>query len=179
MLGVIYSYYSNPKAFEEMLFSFIDSFGYLGLFLVSIIANATILLPLPLDFLVLLLAGLSKSIIDILIIGFICGVGSAIGEMSAYIIGLMGIKSAEKILKKEINKLNEIEKKLRSSGSVFVFLGALTPFPFDLIGVSAGIIKFDPKRFFLAAAMGKIIRYELLAIAGFYGIELIKTIFLV
>ncbi|MBN2126766.1 MAG: DedA family protein [Candidatus Diapherotrites archaeon] len=176
ILSIIYFYYSDPKGFEETLLEFINSFGYLGLFLVAIIANASILLPLPLDFFVLILAGLSKSIIDVLLIGLVCGIGSAVGEMSAYIIGLMGVKSAEKFIKKETDKLDEIERRLRSSGMIFIFLGAFTPFPFDLIGIAAGIIKFDPKRFFVAAALGKILRYELLALAGFYGIELIKTI---
>jgi membrane protein YqaA with SNARE-associated domain len=179
ILAIINFYYSDPKGFEEMLFSFIESFGYLGLFLISIIANATILLPLPLDILILAITSNplgNLTIFEILIIGLVVGVGSAIGEMSAYIIGLMGVKSAEKILKVETNKLQEISKRIRSSGMVFIFLGAFTPFPFDLIGIAAGIIRYDLKRFFIAAALGKIARYTLLAIAGFYGIELIKSI---
>ncbi|MFH1588350.1 MAG: VTT domain-containing protein [Candidatus Diapherotrites archaeon] len=175
MAGLFYLYFTD----KEFLVGLISSYGYLGIFIASILANATIILPLPLDAVIFVLAGALGSIESALFLGFIVGFGSAIGEMSAYILGLMGIKAVEKIIKKEIQKMEEIQKQLKSSGMIFIFLGALTPFPFDLIGIAAGVIRYDPKKFFFAAALGKILRYVIIALAGMYGLDLIKYVFFI
>jgi len=160
----------------ELLFT---QYGLLGLFIASIVGNATVLFPMPIDFFVLLVATLAQNPVQVLALGVVSGIGAAIGEMSAYLLGYLGIKGFERAKKRSVVSIDEIRERLQYRGMWVVFLGALTPFPFDIIGVAAGMIKYDPRRFFLAALAGKVIRYCLLAYAGFYGLQFIKAWFFI
>ncbi|MEM4257219.1 MAG: hypothetical protein QXD98_02555, partial [Candidatus Diapherotrites archaeon] len=59
-----------------------SGYGLLGLFIASIIANATVLLPMPIDILFLALASQTNSITETIIIALVLGLGAGIGEMS-------------------------------------------------------------------------------------------------
>jgi len=177
LIALIYFIFvKNDQAFAEI----IHSYGLFGLFLGSIIANASILLPLPIDIFVFLLANepfVGEGLVNAIALGLVAGLGSAIGEMSGYILGLMGAAGIESIKEKQYEKLSEIKHNIKELGTVFIVLGAFTPFPFDLIGIAAGLIKFDPKRFFFAALIGKVLRYVVIAVAGFYSIGFVRAIF--
>jgi len=160
----------------EFLFS---QYGLLGLFIASIIGNATILLPMPIDLFVFAVSALASDPLLVLVIGLVGGIGAGIGEMSGYILGYLGIKSFEKIKNSEVFSIKELQKRLKTNGMWLIFLGALTPFPFDVIGLAAGMIKYNPRRFLVAAIAGKVVRYTLIAYGGFYGMQLVKTIFLI
>jgi membrane protein YqaA with SNARE-associated domain len=166
--------------FSNMAFvkSFVIGYGLLGLFVGSIIANATVLFPVPVvDVIFLALAGDSTSVFDAIFLGIVVGSGAAIGEMSAYLAGLFGIQAAERAKKAEFDKVKIIREKINKLGGYFIFFSALVPFPFDIIGITAGLIKFDYRRFFLAALAGKLTRYVILSLASFYGIHAVKSFF--
>ena len=155
-------------------------FGLPGLFFASVIANATILLPVPIDVVVFIfgktdLYGLG--FLSPLAMALVVSLGAAIGEFSGYIIGLFGVKSIEKMKHEEIKQIVQKEVEINKYGSLVVFLGALTPFPFDLIGIAAGLIKFDAHKFFLACFFGKFIRYLLIAYAGMYSMDFLLGFF--
>jgi len=171
---------SNP----DFLKGAVENYGLVGLFVGAIISNATILLPLPFDLLIAIIGANPQLIgfsgfyvFESIILALLVGFGAAIGEMTAYIIGLTGIKVAEKASKKQFRKLQMVREKLKKSGMVFIFLGALTPFPFDLIGIASGLIRYDIWKFFAAAFVGKTIRYFLILYAGFLGISFITNFF--
>lgn len=162
--------------------AFVATYGMLGIFIASIIANATVFLPLPIDALMLALGSYLKytnqTIILVLTTSIVSALGAAIGEMTAYIFGLYGMKAIQKVMRTEFKQFLEIREKLHTSGMVFVVFASMTPFPFDLVGIVAGVIKYDPKRFFAAAFVGKFTRYLLIALAGYFGIEILQAFFL-
>jgi len=155
-----------------------SQYGLIGLFIFSIIGNATIFLPVPVDILVFIIAPLAGNPLMVLLIGIVSGAGAAIGELSGYAIGAMGIRGFETASKKKVVSVEEVQRRLKEKGWWVVFFGALLPFPFDIIGIAAGLIKYSLVSFFTAALAGKLIRYCLTAFASYYGIELIKIIFL-
>jgi membrane protein YqaA with SNARE-associated domain len=157
--------------------SLVSVYGLPGIFIAAIIANASIFLPLPMDVIVFGLAGFSENILFALLLGLVAGVGAGIGEMSAYLLGRLGISTVERITNKKITHIEEYQYKLRRKGMVFIFLASVTPFPFDLIGIIAGLIRYDWRKFFIAGVLGKIVRYEIFVIAGFYGIQAVRTYF--
>ncbi len=168
------------KNIEAAFEGFSKSFGLPGLFFASLIANATIILPLPIDFVVPIFGKMDFfgfGFLSPLLVAFVVSIGAAIGEMSGYLIGLFGVKSIEKMKREEIRQIAEKEREINKYGVAVVFVGALTPIPFDLIGVAAGLIKFDYKKFFLACFAGKLIRYVLLAYLGLFFMDYIADFF--
>jgi len=99
------------------------------------------------------------------------------GEMTSYGVGFGGRKL---ILKKEnVEKLEKITNFLKRRGTFFaiIFIASLPFFGGDLLGISAGFLKYDFKKFFLASFIGKSILHLIIAFAGFFGISWIKTLF--
>ena len=159
----------------DFLFQIIVQYGLLGVFGAAIILNASVLLPLPFDILFVAIAGLR--IYNPLLLGLVAGSGAAIGEMFAYAIGFYGSGLIEKMSKNQMHRIYDFKQKIQDLGTIFVFIGALIPFPFDLIGLAAGLVKFDWKRFFIAVLAGRSLRYILVAYALYLGLEALQGFF--
>ena len=153
-----------------------EGYGLVGIFIASIIANATVLLPMPIDIVIIAVNAQSNSLLEVVILGGIVGAGAAIGEMTAYIAGLFGVETAEKIKESEFSRIKDIREKIEKLGMKFIFLIALVPFPFDIIGITAGFIRYDPKKFFVAAFFGKTCRYILLGASAYFGFAYFRNI---
>ena len=170
-----------------MIEGFIDyliiNFGLVGFFVASIIANASIILPIPIDLVVFgysAYLGLHPAGADLLypfILGLVVGTGAAIGEMSGYFIGLAGIKSFEKMKKSEVENIEKLKRKVSDAGMPIIAFFAFTPLPFDAIGLAAGLIKYSPKKFFIGCWLGKVPRYIIIAYAGLFGMQFVKVLF--
>jgi membrane protein DedA with SNARE-associated domain len=184
IIAVIIFFFLFISDNPDFLNSVVTQYGLIGLFIAAIIANATIFLPVPMDILAVFiganphLVGLEPGLLNYIIIAVIVGLGAAIGEMTAYIIGLQGVKIAEKFGKEQVEKITQIKSNLGRGGTIVIFLGALVPFPFDFIGIAAGMIKFPIGKFFVVVFAGKTIKHFVAIMAGAFGIELIKKIFM-
>ena len=66
--------------------SVIGDWGYLGLFFISMVSSASIILPVP-YFAFVFAAG---AVLNPLLVGVVAGAGAAIGEMTGYVIGIGG-----------------------------------------------------------------------------------------
>ena len=154
--------------------------GVVALFFISIIGNASLFLPVPVDIILLFLAPidfLGLGIITPFILGLVVALGASIGEFSGYLVGLAGIKSFESMKKKEVEKLGLLKDKLEKVGIPLIAFFAFTPLPFDLIGIAAGLSKYSKKKFFIGCFAGKLPRYVILAYAGYFGITFIMQFF--
>ena len=158
----------------EFFIGLVQTFGYLGAVLIGFLSSFTLFIPSPAFIAVFLLA----SVLNPLLLGIFTGIGSAIGEMIGYVIGY-GIGKAGK-------KKGKFKKQIMKTGKLFenhhpdliIFLFATLPFlPIDAVGIFCGAIKYDKKRFFLIVTVGKIIKFTLIAYAGFYGFEYFKNLF--
>ena len=159
----------------EFLASIMQSYGLLGVFLATLAANASIILPIPVDILIIALG--ASGAFNPWALGLTAGLAAAIGELTAYLLGFLGYASLQRIKPSEIKRIDAFAQKVGNAGMPFLVLVAFTPFPFDLAGMAAGLIKYDVKRFFLAALIGKEARYLLLAFAGVLGVEAVKAFF--
>jgi uncharacterized membrane protein YdjX (TVP38/TMEM64 family) len=153
------------------LFLLLKPYGYLGVFLINLIASSTIIFPLPAAAFVF---GLG-AVLNPFFIGLAAGLGAAIGEFTGYGIGV----GSRKILKRKWKKqINDIDKLFAKYGGFFViFIFAATPLPDDIAGIVAGVFKYPVKKYFLAVLLGKIVLNVVIAYAGFYGIKEIMSYF--
>jgi len=132
--------------------------GYFGIFVISLLSSATVLLPMP-GFAVVFAMG---AFLNPLLVGIAAGIGSGLGEISGYLAGFAG---HDAVMRTEVFRRHRdgIEK----YGPLAIFALAFVPNPaFDVAGIAAGAIKMPLWKFVLATILGKTARYILLAYAG-------------
>ena len=164
----------------EGMMSTLVAFGPIGFFFAAIIGNASIILPLPIDLIFIPFASVDYFGLGAatpLLLGIIVGTGAAIGELSGYIIGFMGVRSFEAMKKSEVEKIHHIKEKISNKGIPLVAFFAFTPLPFDVVGLAAGLVKYSLKKFFAGCWLGKVPRYVILAYAGYFGMPLLLRLF--
>jgi len=150
----------------------IASFGYFGVFLVSLISSASIIFPVP-GFAVIFTLG---SVLNPFLVGLSAGLCAAFGELSGYFIGYGGEKLP--LFKKYQKKLDQIEKLFQKyHGSVVLLVFSALPLPFDVVGIFCGTIEYPVKKFLLFTIIGKVMKYLVIAYAGDLGISFIIDFF--
>jgi membrane protein DedA with SNARE-associated domain len=138
-------------------------YGYPGIFLISILANATVLLPAPGVAVVFAMGG----VFNPFIVGIVAGAGAAIGELSGYAAGFSG-----QVVVERTKLYMRIEHWMEHYGMPTIFVLAAIPNPFfDLAGIAAGMLKMPILKFFGACLLGKIIKMWIFAYAGAYSIN--------
>lgn len=141
----------------------LQQFGYIGIFLLMFLGNATVLIPVPvLAPLNILLGGIFSSP---LLLGITVGVASSFGELVGYLAGYSGsgIVKSSKVYKK-------IELQVEKYGLWAIFFLALIPNPlFDVAGLAAGALGIKWWKFLIAVTAGKTIRAIAFAYIGYTG----------
>jgi membrane protein YqaA with SNARE-associated domain len=134
-------------------------YGYPGVFLVSLIGNATLILPAPSYAVVFAVGGALNPVA----VGIVAGLGAAFGELTGYLAGVGG-----RVVVEDRAPYRRLEKRMHTKGGlVVIFLLALVPNPaFDMGGIVAGTLRMPVWQFLLAAWAGKSIRFILLAFSG-------------
>ncbi len=139
------------------------AFGYPGIFLVALLANATILLPAP-GVAVIYAMG---AVFNPLGVGLAAGTGGAIGELSGYLAGFGGQAVIERTDVYERTK-PWVDK--YGGWAILVLAAIPNPF-FDAAGVAAGIAKMPLRTFLFFVWIGQLIKMTLFAYAGRYSLE--------
>jgi len=135
----------------------VSTYGYFGVFLVELISTSSIFVPIP-GFLSTMAAA---SVLDPLVVGICAGSGAAIGELTSYLLGLGGRKIIQDRMKLETAK-----NMYRRYGLWSIYLFAALPSPFDIIGITCGLLKIDVRVFFLMTWLGKMTSRIMLALTG-------------
>jgi uncharacterized membrane protein YdjX (TVP38/TMEM64 family) len=146
----------------------LENLAYGGAFLVMLIGNSTVILPVP-GLIVVYALG---NVLNPLLVGLIAGVGAALGEITGYIAGYGGSAVIER------SKLyNSIRKWMERYGTIVITLMAAVPNPvFDMAGLIAGSMRMRWWRFMIAAWIGKTIQATLTAYAGAVSLDWFKQI---
>jgi len=146
------------------------SYGYAGAFVVSIFGNFTLFLPIPYALTIYAFG----ATLDPLLLGVVCGLGSTIGEFSAYLVGRGG---RELIENNYGRRLEGAKKLVQRHGMLAIFLFALTPLPDDLILIPLGMLKYSLRKALAAAFLGKVMMCVAIAYAGRFSFVLVRDIF--
>lgn len=136
-------------------------YGYAAVFLVGLVSNATIILPIP----GLAVSSLLGGVFNPWLVGLAGGIGQALGELSGYLLGYSGQNLADRYPKYDL-----LYNWMRRNGTATIFVLALIPNPlFDLGGIIAGALRFPIWKFLLSCAAGKVIKNIAFALVGYYG----------
>jgi uncharacterized membrane protein YdjX (TVP38/TMEM64 family) len=162
VIGITIFIYSIRERVEEFA-----AFGYPGIFLIALMANATVLLPAP-GVAVVYAMG---SIFNPIWVGLSAGAGGAIGELSGYLTGFSGQAVIERL-----DIYERITPWVNKYGGWAILVLAAIPNPFfDLAGIAAGVAKMPMWRFLSFCFFGQIIKMTMFAYAGKYSIEWVSS----
>lgn len=137
-----------------------QTWGYVGAFVINVIASATIVLPVPGAALIVVMS----STLNPWWLSAVSGLGSAVGELSGYFAGRSG-----QLLMPESQRAtyNRVHRLAEQYGAFVIIPLAAFPFPlFDVAGIVAGATGMNPWAFFIATAIGKTIKYFILILLG-------------
>ncbi len=136
----------------------LSKWGYLGVFIVDVLGNATVLFPIP----SLAINFASGSVLNPFIVGLVAGVAEPIGELSGYMAGYGGSAVVE-----SRPRYAKVEQWMQKRGFLTIFLLSALPNPiFDLAGMAAGAMRFPVWKFLLACWLGKTFKATVLALLG-------------
>ncbi len=159
VIALIVGIYVNRERVQELY-----ALGYLGAFLVTLLANATVFLPVPGVMVVFAMGGVFHPFVTALF----AGLGAAFGELSGYLLGFSGqgiIEQSPRYLR--IYNWMKGHPHLADLG-ILIFAAIPNPF-FDLAGIAAGALKIPIWRFLLFCALGSILKMLAFAYAGYLG----------
>lgn len=158
----------------ENFLTYLLAFGYLGVFLASVFGSASIFLPLPVSAIIFGVSG----VLNPVLVGIFSAFGASIGELSGYFLGFGTQKAVKKFSPKREKEIEKMKKFfLKYGGFLATFIFAATPLPFDLIGIVAGMVNYNLKKFLLACFLGKLVSCSVLAFSGYFGINWILRFF--
>jgi membrane protein YqaA with SNARE-associated domain len=135
-----------------------ERYGYPGVFLISLLGNATVILPAPSLAVVFGMGG----VLNPFFVGLVAGVGEALGELTGYLAGYGGRAVIE-----DWQMYHRLEKWMQRNGSATILTLSAIPNPvFDLAGITAGALRFPLERFLLSCWVGKTIKTIAFAFIG-------------
>jgi len=138
--------------------------GYPGVFLVALLANATVLLPAP-GVAVIYAMG---AIFNPFGVGIAAGTGGALGEVSGYLAGFSGQAVVERT-----DIYHRVRPWVEKYGGWAILVLSAIPNPFfDFAGIAAGIAKMPLRTFLVFTWIGQLIKMTAFALAGHYSITL-------
>jgi len=137
-VGIFYFYQRYPGRFDEL-----RGYGYLGAFLLSLLFNATIVLPMGAIGIVFALGAVLPLPA---VVGLAGGVGAAIGEITGYMAGYSGRGIARRT-----RMYGRVEGWVKRWGALAIFIFSIVPFAFDLVGIAAGVLRFPFWKFLRCA----------------------------
>jgi membrane protein DedA with SNARE-associated domain len=145
----------------------LEPLGYAGVFLVTLIGNATIILPAPV---LVFVFATGATLPNPLVVGLAAGAGSTIGELTGY---LAGFGSSAFV---EHNKAYaRVKAWVEKYGGWAIGLLAFLPNPlFDFAGFAAGALAMRLRWFLLATFIGKVIKTTLVAYAGSLSVDWVQ-----
>ncbi|MGW8224735.1 MAG: VTT domain-containing protein [Anaerolineales bacterium] len=140
-------------------------YGYPGIFVLSFLAYATVLLPAP-GVAVVFTMG---SVFNPLGVALAAGTGAALGELSGYLAGYSGQAVIERA-----DIYERLTRWMKKNGPLTIFLLAAIPNPFfDLAGLAAGSLQMPVARFLIFCWMGEIVKMGIFAFAGASTLDLL------
>jgi membrane protein YqaA with SNARE-associated domain len=159
--------------FFEIDVAKLNTYGYIGLFAISLISAASIVMPMPGAFAITGAGAVLDPVFGIpvpLMVGLVAGPAEAIGELTGYGAGYGG-----SVLFRDRPFYPRVQAWMERRGVLTMFLLSSFPNPFvDVAGVAAGAVRMPMTHFMMGVLPGKVFKNIYLATGGWAGGELIR-----
>ncbi len=139
----------------------VHTLGYPAIFLVTLTGAGAMVLPLPSTGAIFF----GGAVLTPMYVGLIAGAAEPIGEITGYALGYSG----QGILKNS-RMYARLERWVRKNGGFAIFVFSVIPNPiFDIVGITAGVMRYPLWRFLMYAWAGKTLKNIGIAYAGALG----------
>lgn len=136
----------------------LEAFGYPGIFLVSLLSNATLILPVP----GVLFTSAMGAVFNPWWVALAAGTGATLGELTGYLAGFSGQGVVEN--RKWYDRISGWMKK---HGGIIILVMAIIPNPlFDIVGMVAGSLRMPLWKYLLWSWPGKCLKMLVFALGG-------------
>lgn len=137
---------------------FLGALAYPGAFLITLLANAAVVVPIPY---IPVVAHIARTADSVALVVVAAALGSALGESAAFFVGRV---------EKDLFAGHPLYERLRRMAAspwraglfLFAFAVPLNPL-FDLGGLAAGAVGVPYRLFLLAVGLGRLVRFAILA----------------
>ena len=147
------------------IFPFSPEIGYPFLSLVSFFGSLIPFVPIP-SFIVLATMAVGDQF-NIHILALLSAVTTAGAKQIIFYVSYSGRRMIKEETKKRMKPFQRLVKRY---GAAAAFTAAATPIPDDLVYIPLGLAKYNPKRFFIATLIGKIVlSYTIVLGSHFFG----------
>ena len=160
LLAVVYS---------ELVHDHLQGAGYVAVFVITMVASSTIILPAPAAISV---GAFAVALDNIWAVGVVAATGQQVGELTGYYLGWAGNPAVARM-----RGYTPIHRWMVKRGLLTLFVLAVVPNPFfDIAGMVAGATRFGVFKFVAASWPGLVLKNMGFAWAGVVGLDLVSKI---
>jgi membrane protein YqaA with SNARE-associated domain len=149
------------QEFFDGLSQLLLQYSYFGVFLLSFIGTASIIIPIPYTLIIFTLSLTGQWNSALLIVAG--GLGSALGELTGYALGYFGRRV---VSEERQRKMTYLVRVFDRYGPLAIFVFALTPLPDDLLFIPLGIMRYKFYKAFIPSLIGKLLMIFILVNSG-------------
>lgn len=149
----------------------LQSYGYLGIFLISFLAGSIMVLPIPYVVVVFTMGG----VLNPAWVGVASGLGASIGAMTIYLAGYGGHSLFRNSNDAIYSRLVDWTRR-RGSVAVFIMSAVFNPL-FIPMTIAMGMLRFRLWKFFLLCWAGNTVKSLAIAYAGYLGLRSLLRLF--
>ncbi len=164
LLSIVVFYYRDYIA--EL-----QSYGYLGVFVISLFAGSIMVLPIPYVAVVFTLGG----VLNPALVGAASGLGTSVGAMTIYLAGYGGHSLFRNSNDAIYSRMVEWVQR-RGSIAVFIMSAVFNPL-FIPMTITLGMLRFRIWKFFLLCWAGNTVKSLAIAYAGYLGLRSLLRLF--
>ena len=136
----------------------LEAMGYPGVFLISLLSNATLILPVP----GVLFTSAMGAVFNPYLVALAAGSGATLGEITGYMAGFSGQGVIEN--RKWYDKVTAW---MKNYGGITVLVLAFIPNPvFDIAGMVAGALRMPIWKYLIFSWIGKVGKMLVFALSG-------------
>ena len=143
----------------------LQSYGYLGVFIISLFAGSIMVLPIPYVAVVFTLGG----VLNPALVGVASGLGASVGALTIYLAGYGGHSLFRNYNDAIYSRMVEWIQR-RGSIAVFIMSAVFNPL-FIPMAITLGMLRFRLWKFFVLCWAGNTVKSLAIAYAGYLGLR--------
>ena len=142
----------------------LQGYGYLGIFIISLLSSSIMVLPIPHVAVVFTMGG----VLNPALVGAASGLGASIGAITIYLTGYGGHSLLQNVNNSFYSRLmNWVQR--RGSIAVFIMSAVFNPL-FIPMTITMGMLRFRLWKFFLMCWAGFTVKSLIIAYFGYFGL---------